>query len=69
MQSIMLKKFYLIENFLDIINNEHYLIICAKYHSSDMNDACTIYLADIVGLSAKVVWPTALFSKKKMIFV
>ena len=33
-----------------------------------MNDAHTVYLANIVGLSVKVIWPTAFFLKKKMIF-
>ena len=42
--------FDLIENFLNIINNEDYLITCAKYYSSNMNDTYTIYPADIVGL-------------------
>ena len=54
MKSIMLNIFNLIENFLDIINNKHCLITCAKYYSSSMNDAHTIYLADIVGPPAKV---------------
>ena len=40
----------LFENFLDIINNEYYLITCAKYHSSNMNDSHTICPADIVSL-------------------
>ena len=48
MWSVMLNNFNLIETFLDIINNKHYLITCAKYYSSNMNDACTVYLADIV---------------------
>ena len=65
----MLNIFNLIENFLDIINNKHCLITCAKYYSSSMNDAHTIYLADIVDPPAKVIWPTAFFLKKKMIFV
>ena len=69
MWSIMLNIFNLIKNFLDIINNEHYLIACAKYYSFNMNDACTVYLANIVGLPAKVVWPTAFFLKRKMIFI
>ena len=50
MQSIMLNIFNLIENFLGIINNEHYLITCAKYHSFNVNDAHPIYPADVVGL-------------------
>ena len=41
----------------------------AKYDRSKMNDACTVCLADFVGLPAKVIWLTAFFSKKKMIFV
>ena len=49
MWSIMLNIFNLIENFLDIINNKQCLITCAKYHSSNMNNACTVYPADIVG--------------------
>ena len=65
MQSVMLNNFNLIENFLDNINNKHYLITCAKYYSSNMNDACTVYLADIVGLPAKVIWLTMFFLKKK----
>ena len=45
--------FDLIKNFLDIINNKHYLITCAKYYSSSMNDVCTVYPADIVSLLQK----------------
>ena len=69
MQSVMLNIFDLIENFLDIVNNKHCLTTCAKYYSSSMNDAHTIYLTDIVGPSTKVVWLTAFFLKKKMSFV
>ena len=65
----MLNNFNLFENFLDIINNEHYLIICAKYHSSNVNNVHTTCPANIVGLPAKVVWLTTFFLKKKMIFV
>ena len=44
--------------------------LCAtKYDRSWMNDVCTACLANFVGLLAKVVWPTAFFLKKKMIFV
>ena len=46
--------FTLIENFLDIINNKYYLITCVKYYSSNVNDACTVYPADIVGLPQKL---------------
>ena len=69
MWSIMLTNFCLFENNLDIINNEHYLITCAKYHSSNMNDVYTICPADSVGLPVKVIWPTAFFLKKKTIFI
>ena len=61
------KYFNLIESFLDIINNEHYLITCAKYYSFNMNDVHTIYPANIVGLPAKVIWPTTFLLKKKTI--
>ena len=50
MQFIMQNNFNFIKNSLDIINNEHYLITCAKYYSSNVNDAHTICLVDIVGL-------------------
>ena len=43
--------------------------MCAKYGRSRMNDAHTISLANSVGHPAKGIWSTALFSKKKMIFV
>ena len=39
MQSIMSNIFNLLENFIDIINNKYGLIIGAKYHSSNMNNA------------------------------
>ena len=41
----------------------------AKYDRSRMNDACTVCPADSVGLPGKVVWLTAFFLKKKMIFI
>ena len=63
----MMLNFNLVQNFLDIINNKHCLIMCAK--NSSMNDAHTICPANIVSLPAKVVWTTAFFLKKKMIFV
>ena len=66
---MMLNIFNLIENFLDIINNKHCLIMCAKYYNSSMNDACTICLADIVSFPAKVKQLTTFFLKKKMIFI
>ena len=43
--------------------------MCAKYGRSRMNDAHTISLADSVGRPAKGVRLTALFLKKKTIFV
>ena len=64
-----IKYFNLIESFLDIIINKHYLITCAKYYSFNMNDAYTIYPANIVSLPAKVIWLTMFLLKKEMIFV
>ena len=61
--------FNLFEKFLYIINDRHSEVMCAKYGRSRMNSACTVCLADFVGLPAKVVWPTAFFLKKKVIFV
>ena len=55
MQSIMSNIFNLLENFVDIISNKYGLIIGAKYHSSNMNDACTMSLTDTVGHPTKVV--------------
>ena len=68
MQSIMLNNFNLFANFLGNINNKHYLITCAKYYSSNMNDVHEVCLTIIVSLPAKVIWPTAFFLKKKVIF-
>ena len=45
-----------------------FLIMGAKYDSSIMNDLHTVCLANNVGLPTKVVCPTTLFSKKKVIF-
>ena len=44
-------------------------VLIAKYGGSGMNNACTVSLADFVGLPAKIVWLTTFFSKKKAIFV
>ena len=59
----------LFEKCLYIISDRHSEVMCAKYGRSRMNDACTVCLADFVSLPAKVIWPTALFLKKKVIFV
>ena len=67
MQSVMSNIFNLIDNFIDIIKK--CLIMGAKYYNSSMNDAHTIYPADIVGHPTKVVWPTAFFLEKKLIFI
>ena len=65
----MLNIFNLIENFLDIINDKHYLITCAKYYSSNVNNAGTIYPAEIVGLLQKSYsWPYS-FWKRKQFFM
>ena len=69
MQSIMSNIFNLLENLVDIIDNKYGLIIGAKYHSSDMNDACTMSLTDIVGCPTKVIWPTTFFFNSKHLFV
>ena len=69
MWSIMSNIFNLIENFIDVINNKCCLIMGAKYYNSSMNDAHTIYLADIVGHTTKVVQLTTFFLKKRTIFV
>ena len=65
MQSIMLNIFNLIENFLDIINNKHCLITCAKYYSSSLNDAHTIYLANIVRPPCKSHMADCILFKKE----
>ena len=69
MQSIMSNNFTLLRNFIDIINNRYGLIIGAKYHSSNMNDAHTKSLYDIVSCLTKVVWPTAFFFNSEHLFV
>ena len=56
MQSVMSNNINLVENFVDIIDNKYGLIIGAKYHSSNMNDVCTMSLTDIVSCPTKVVW-------------
>ena len=56
------------ENFFYIIYARHSKDMCAKYGRSRMNDAHTISPTDSVSRTAKVVWSTALFSKKKTIF-
>ena len=69
MQSVMSNIFNLIGNFIDIINKKCCLIMGAKYYNSSMNDACTIYPADIVGHPTKVIWLTAFYLEKKLIFI
>ena len=59
----------LFKKLLCIINDRHSEVMCVKYGKPRMNDACTVCLADFVGLLAKVIWPTAFFFKKKVIFV
>ena len=54
MWNIILHKFNLLEIFVDIINHKHYLIISAKYHSSNMNDAHTMSLADMSATPQKL---------------
>ena len=57
------------KNFFYIIYASHSKDMCAKYGRSRMNDAHTISLTNSVGRPAKVIRSTALFSKKKTIFV
>ena len=61
----MSNNFNLLENFIDIINNKYGLIIGAKYHSSNMNDACTMSPYNIVSCPAKVVQLTTFFLNSK----
>ena len=68
MWSIMSNIFNLLENFVDIINNKDGLIIGAKYHSSNMNDVCTMSLYDIVGCPVKVILLTTFFFNSKCPF-
>ena len=69
MWSIMSNIFNLLENFVDIIDNKYGLIIGAKYHSFNMNDAHTMSLTNIVSCPAKVVWLTTFFLNSKHLFV
>ena len=57
------------ENFFYIIYARHSKDMCTKYGRSRMNDAHIISPTDSVGRPAKVVRSTALFLKKKTIFV
>ena len=47
MQYIISNIFNLLENFADIINHNHILIISAKYHSSNMNNVHIMSPADM----------------------
>ena len=66
---IMSNNFTLLRNFIDIINNRYGLIIGAKYHSFNMNDAHTMSLYDIVSCPTKVIQMTAFFSNSKCLVV
>ena len=54
MQYIISYNFNLLEIFVNIINHKHYLIISVKYHSSNMNDACTMSPADMLATPQKL---------------
>ena len=69
MHVVVSNNFTLLRNFIDIISNRYGLIIGAKYHSSNMNNAHTMSLYDIVSHPAKVVQPTAFFLNSKHLFV
>ena len=60
---------HLFKEFLYIINDRYSEVMCAKYGGSRLNDACTVCLADFVGLPTKVIQLTTFFLKKKSIFV
>ena len=47
MWNIILYNFNVLEIFVGIINHKHCLIISAKYHNFNINDACTMSLADM----------------------
>ena len=69
MWSVMSNNFNLLENFVDFISNKYGLIIGAKYHSSNMNDAYTMSLYNIVSCPTKVIWPTTFFLNSNCLFV
>ena len=69
MQYVISYNFNLLENFVNIINHKHYLIISAKYHSSNMNDVHTMSLANMSTAPQKVVQPIAFFLNSKHLFV
>ena len=69
MWSVMSNIINLLENFVDIIDNKYGLIIGAKYHSSNMNDVCTMSPTNIVSCPAKVVQLTTFFLNSKCLFV
>ena len=60
--------FNLIENFIDIINKKCSLIMGAKYYNSSMNNACTIYLANIVSHPTVVQLTAFFFEKKSLLY-
>ena len=45
------------------------MVVGANYDSSIMSDVHTNYPADIVGLPAKVIWPTACSFRKRKQFL
>ena len=69
MWSVMSNIFNLLKNFVVIISNKYGLLIGAKYHSFNTNDAHTMSLYGIVSHPAKVVQLTTFFSNSKHLFV
>ena len=53
MWNIISYNFNLLEILVDIINHKHGLIMTAKYHSSNINDAHTMSLADMLAAPQK----------------
>ena len=65
MQSIMLYIINLFENFVDIIDNKYVLIIGAKYHNSNMNNAHTISRWTLLAAPQKLNGRLHSFQKRK----
>ena len=59
----------LLEILVYISYHEYLLIMNAKFHSSMMNIAHTMSLANMLAGPAKVIWLAAFFSNSKHFFV
>ena len=54
MQNIISYNFNLLEIFVNVINHKYYIVISAKYHSSNVNDACTVSPTDMLAALQKL---------------